>query len=118
MAKSTKSRSENSAPDVEGALKAIHSKQSREQIRIERLRPFMRVIDEALKKEWSWSAILALIREHGGPSFTKKEAEYLRGKIKQSSNSGNKAEQPSWIKDFDQSAGVPQSGVVTEKESA
>lgn len=117
MAKSTKSRSENGTADVAGALRTIRSKQSREQIRIERLRPFIPVIDEALANGWSWSPILTLIRQHGGPSLTKKDAEDLYRKSKPSSAQGNEVHAPAWTRHIDQSAGVPQSGVATGKES-
>jgi hypothetical protein len=75
MAKIT--ASENVKPDVTAALQAVHAKKSREQIRTERFRPFVHVIDAALAADWSWSAIVKLIREHDGPSLTKIEAEAL-----------------------------------------
>lgn len=67
----------NVQPDVAGALEEIRSKKSREQIKVERFRPFVPVIKAALECGWKWSPILRLIRERSGPSLTKKEAEEL-----------------------------------------
>ncbi|AIP59859.1 hypothetical protein [Burkholderia pseudomallei] len=69
-------------PDVAGALSVVRSKKSREQIKIERLKPFVPVINEALKSGWKWSPIVVLIRQRGGPSLSKKEAENLYEQIK------------------------------------
>lgn len=76
---------EQAKPDVAGALQAIRSKKSREQIKLERLSPFLEVIDEALAHGWKWSPILTLIRERGGPSLTRGEAERLYAQLKQQS---------------------------------
>ncbi|KVN17521.1 MULTISPECIES: hypothetical protein [unclassified Burkholderia] len=69
-------------PNVAGALSAIRSKKSREQIKLERLKPFVPVINEALKSGWKWSPIVTLIRENGGPVLSKKKAETLYQLIK------------------------------------
>lgn len=77
-----KTRVESNAPDVAGALQIIRTKKTREQIKVERLLPFVPVIEEALTASWKWSPIAALIRESGGPSLTKVEAEALYAQIK------------------------------------
>lgn len=81
MAK-TKIRTEITKPDVAGALQVIRAKKSREQIKAERLLPFVPVIDEALAVGWKWSPIVVLIRESGGPSMTKADAQALHAQIK------------------------------------
>jgi len=78
-------KQEKVTPDVAGALQAIRSKKSPEQVKAERLLPFLEVIDEALAHGWKWSPILTLIRERGGPSLTRGEAERLYAQIKQQS---------------------------------
>lgn len=77
-----KTRVESNAPDVAGALQIIRTKKTREQIKVERLLPFVPVIEEALAASWKWSPIATLIRESGGPSLTKVEAEALYAQIK------------------------------------
>lgn len=84
MAKTPKTNLETVKLDVAGALHAVHAKKSRKQVKTERLSPFVQVIDAALAVDWSWSAIVKLIREHGGPSLTKKEAEELYAQLKSS----------------------------------
>jgi hypothetical protein len=74
---------------VAGALEAIRSKKSREQIKIERLLPFVPVINEALDNGWKWSPIVTLIRKSGGPSLSKKDAETLYEQIKHQRLPGN-----------------------------
>ncbi|RQT30490.1 hypothetical protein DF036_24230 [Burkholderia contaminans] len=69
-------------PNVAAALQAIRSKKSREEVKIERLLPFVPVIKEALESGWKWSPIVTLIRESGGPSLSKKDAEALYEQIK------------------------------------
>lgn len=88
MAKTTKMNLENVKPDVAGALQVIRAKKSREQIKTERFLPFVDVIDAALAADWSWSAIVKLIREKGGPSLTKKDAEALYAQIKGNAETG------------------------------
>jgi len=73
---------ENRKPDVAGALQAIRAKKSPEQVKAERLLPFLEVIDEALAHGWKWSPILTLIRERGGPSLTRGEAQRLHAQLK------------------------------------
>lgn len=80
---------ENRKPDVAGALQAIRSKKSPEQVKAERLLPFLEVIDEALARGWKWSPILTLIRERGGPSLTRREAERLYAQLKQQSGNAD-----------------------------
>jgi hypothetical protein len=82
VAKTTKMNLEVVKPNVAAALEAIRSKKSREQVKIERLLPFVPVIKEALESGWKWSPIVTLIRESGGPSLSKKEAETLYARIK------------------------------------
>lgn len=82
MAKNSKTSPEAVKPNVAAALKAIRSKKSRGQVKIERLLPFVPVINEALESGWKWSPIVTLIRENGGPSLSKKEAEALYDQIK------------------------------------
>lgn len=82
MAKTTKTPLETVKPDVAGALEAIRLKKSREQVKIERLLPFVPVINEALESGWKWSPIVTLIRKSGGPSLSKKDAEALYEQIK------------------------------------
>ncbi|CAJ9727365.1 Uncharacterised protein [Burkholderia pseudomallei] len=82
MAKTTKTNLETVKPNVAAALEAIRSKKSREQIKVERLLPFVPVINEALESGWKWSPIVTLIRESGGPSLSKKEVETLYAQIK------------------------------------
>lgn len=77
-----KTRVENNVPDVAGALQTIRTKKSREQIKAERLMPFVPVIDEALAVGWKWSPIVMLIRESGGPSLTNADARALYAQIK------------------------------------
>jgi len=89
MAKRQVTTSENRKPDVVGALQAIRSKKSREQLKLERLLPFLEVIDEALAHGWKWSPILTLIRERGGPSLTRGEAERLYTQLKQQSGNAD-----------------------------
>ncbi|CAJ2791895.1 hypothetical protein ACRUKS_01625 [Burkholderia pseudomallei] len=79
---SKKNTADIAKPDVAGALSVVRSKKSREQIKIERLTPFVPVIKEALKIGWKWSPIVVLIRQRGGPSLSKKEAEKLFEQIK------------------------------------
>ncbi|MDR5855506.1 hypothetical protein P9239_06300 [Caballeronia sp. LZ062] len=74
--------SESAKPDVAGAMQAVRAKKSRAQIKAERFQPFVEVIDMALAENWSWSAIVTLIRKHDGPSVTKKEAEELYTQLK------------------------------------
>ncbi|RDU98295.1 hypothetical protein [Trinickia dinghuensis] len=69
-------------PDVAGAMLAVRGKKSRAQIKAERFGPFVDVVDIALAENWSWSAIVTLIRKHDGPSVTKKEAEELYALLK------------------------------------
>jgi len=82
VAKTTKTSLEIVKPNVAAALETIRSKKSREQVKIERLLPFVQVIEEALKSGWKWSPIVTLIRETGGPSLSKKEAETLYAQVK------------------------------------
>lgn len=82
MAKTTKTNLENVKPNVAGALEAIRSKKSREQVKVERLLPFVPAINAALENGWKWSPIVTLIRENGGPSLSKQEAETLYEQIK------------------------------------
>lgn len=82
MAKTTKTNLETVKPNVAGALEAIRSKKLREQIKADRLRPFVPVIKEALNSGWKWSPIVTLIRENGGPALSKKKAEALYQLIK------------------------------------
>jgi hypothetical protein len=82
VAKTTKMSLETVKLDVAGALEAIRSKKSREQIKAERLLPFVPVIKVALDKGWKWSPIVTLIRKSGGPSLSKKDAEDLYEQIK------------------------------------
>lgn len=82
MAKTTKTPLETVKPDVAGALETIRLKKSREQVKIERLLPFVPVINEALENGWKWSPIVTLIRKSGGPSLSKKDAEALYEQIK------------------------------------
>lgn len=82
MAKTTKTNLETVKPNVAAALEAIRSKKSREQIELERLKPFVPVINEALKSGWKWSPIVTLIRENGGPALSKKKTEALYQHIK------------------------------------
>lgn len=77
-----KTRIERGVPDVAGALQAIRTKKTREQIKMERLLPFVPVIEEALNAGWMWSPIAALIRKSGGPSLTKREIDGLYAQIK------------------------------------
>ncbi|WP_144154961.1 hypothetical protein [Paraburkholderia sp. BCC1885] len=88
MAKTTKTNLETVKLDVAGALHAVNSKKSRKQVKTERLLSFVQVIDAALAVDWSWSAIVKLIREHGGPSLTKKDAEALYAQIKGNAETG------------------------------
>lgn len=85
MAKTQPTARERVQLDVAGALQTLRAKKSREQIKIERFLPFVAVIDEALLAAWSWSAIIKLIREHGGPTLTKKEAEDLYAQLRSKS---------------------------------
>lgn len=82
-------KQEKVKPDVAGALQTIRSKKSREQIKLERLEPFIEVIDEALAQGWKWSPILTLIRERGGPSLTRGEAERLYAQLRQQSGNAD-----------------------------
>jgi 2-oxoglutarate dehydrogenase complex dehydrogenase (E1) component-like enzyme len=89
VAKATKTSLEIVKPNVAAALEAIRSKKSREQVKIERLLPFVPVIEEALKSNWKWSPIVTLIRENNGPSLSKQEAENLYEQIKSQYVQGN-----------------------------
>jgi len=89
MAKIQAKKSERKTLDVDGALQAIRSKKSPEQVKAERLLPFLEVIDEALAHGWKWSPILTLIRERGGPSLTRGEAERLYAQLKQQSGNAD-----------------------------
>jgi len=82
MAKIAKTSLEIVKPNVAAALEAIRSKKSREQMKAERLLPFVPVIKAALDNNWKWSPIVTLIRKSGGPSLSKKDAESLYERIK------------------------------------
>ncbi|WP_131753364.1 hypothetical protein [Burkholderia vietnamiensis] len=82
MAKNQATKRDKPKLDVDGALQVILSKKSREQVKAERLLPFIGVIDEALAHGWKWSPIVTLIRESGGPSLTKGQAEVLYAELK------------------------------------
>ena len=92
MAKNSKIILEAVKPNVAGALEAIRSKKSREQVKIERLLPFVPVITEALDNGWKWSPIVTLIRKSGGPSLSKKDAEDLYAQIKDQCLPGDNGE--------------------------
>ncbi|HDR9192140.1 hypothetical protein [Burkholderia vietnamiensis] len=87
-----KNTMEIAKPNVAAALEAIRSKKSREQVKIERLLPFVPVIDEALKSNWKWSPIIALIRQSGGPSLSTKVAQLLYEQIKAQHSPGDNDE--------------------------
>ncbi len=87
MSRKQATKLERANPDVAGALQAIRARKSPEQIKAERLLPFIPVIDEALALGWKWSPIVRLIRESGGSSLTKAEAEALYVQIKRQAGS-------------------------------
>jgi hypothetical protein len=100
-------------PNVAGALQSVRAKKSREQIKVERFRPFVHVIDAALAANWSWSAIVKLIREHGGPSLTKIEAEALYAQLKDQYAPNNDSEVGKGVP-ADESANASQAGVTKQ----
>jgi hypothetical protein len=108
MTKNQATTPEKTKPDVAGALQKIRAKKSPEQIKTERFLPFIPAITEALSNGWSWSSILTLIRDHGGPSLTKREAEDLYEKCKLQSLPSEETGEPSQGMSVDKSAGALQ----------